>query len=165
MLTQREELAKKFMEEQFVPTIRDFFKLKAPSKYKLWGGNCCRQIAIFGAYFLSKSLTDYRFTVWDGNFEDMMEGRKVVYNHAWIYAVSKDKQRKLFIDMGRSLQENIFVEQSRNAYDNNLPGYNYIKELERTQLDWETMLATEIEYYTGIQSMELAKILESKFKQ
>ena len=163
MLTVREELTKTFMQEKFVPTIKELFKTKSPEKYKQWGENCCVQIAVFGTFFLSKMLMDYTFTVYEGIFHDKVKGRDVKYNHAWIYAVSSDKSRKLFIDMGRSMQENIFIEQDKNAYDNKIFGYEDIKEVKRTQLDWRRMLATETEYYTGLPSMEVAHLLENSF--
>lgn len=164
MLTKREELAKEFMEKRFLPSIKNIIESSAPEKFESWGGNCCRQVAIFGAYYLSNILMDYRFTVWDGVFEDVIDGRKVKYNHAWIYGISHGRERKLFIDLGRSKQENIFVEQRKNAYDKTIPGYENIVEVEREQLQWVTMIASQIEYFTGLSGNDLIDKINLKIE-
>ena len=164
MLTQEEQNAKIFLIDKFVPQIRGLFRDKNPSLYEFWGTNCCRQIAVFGADYMTEMLRDYKFEVWDGIFEDEVDGHPVKYNHAWIYGINKSNGRKLFIDVARNDRVPIFNIQKNNSYDRTVEGFSKIKEISRQKLNWNRMIKTEREYYTGMSGDILISKLNALLK-
>jgi hypothetical protein len=156
MLTTKEQSAKEFLEKLFVPKLHAILKSHSPEKYKRWEGNCCKQTAIFGAFFLSTNMKGYTITTWEGIFEDIEYNKPVKYNHAWIFAKEEATGRRLFIDMARLHRPNIFIEVTKNGYSKDIPGYEHIKEISRTQLNWVEQITKEVEYFSGLKGMDLA---------
>ena len=159
-LTKREEYVKKYTFELFIPTLHHTIKAFNEQEYKKWGGNTCRQSAILGAYFLNQWLPEYEWQVWDGNFTDIIRGKKYEFNHAWIYGENKQTGEGLFLDLSNVIKERLFFKTKDNVYPSYHEQYKNQKELNRVQLDWEKMLATDYEYYTKLHSMELANLLQ-----
>lgn len=73
-LTIKEEAVKYYMENKFVPALHKLVSSSAPAKYEQWGGNACRQTALFGKVYLDNLLPAYTWTVWDGIFDDVIAG-------------------------------------------------------------------------------------------
>jgi hypothetical protein len=145
----RVELAKRFMFNQFTPALHDLLQSADPHKYRQWGGNMCRQSAIFGAKILEEILPEYEWEVWDGMFSDQFRGEFVKYNHAWIYGKNKEKGKGLLVDLSRRHHERLFIETTQNKYPKNTPDYRHMKLISKEKLDYNHMIEREQEYYTG----------------
>lgn len=158
-LTKQEEYVKQYTFELFIPALHHVICLKNQAEYQKWGGNTCRQSAILGAYFMSQWLPQYDWQVWDGNFTDIIYGKKCEFNHAWIYGVHKETNYGLFLDLSNVVKERLFIKTRVNAYPKSHSQYKNQIELNRTQLDWRKMLSTDIEYYTKMHSLELAQLI------
>jgi hypothetical protein len=104
-------------------------------------------------------LSDYDWEAWDGEFDDVVYGNKVHYNHAWIYGKNKNGGDDLFVDLARQHQERIFREVKENKYPDDIPCYKDMVEVKREQIDWRSMLVHENEYYTGLLGIQLANII------
>jgi hypothetical protein len=154
VLTEKEEQVKDYMINKFVPTLHSIFKEKNPSEYKKWGGNACRQTAIYSAHALTELLPEYNWKVYDGIFKDKFQGRDVKYNHAWDYGVNKENNKKLFVDLGRIHTEPIFMDTNKNRYPSN-EEYKDLRLLNQEMLDWKYLLDNEIEYYTTYSKDEM----------
>jgi hypothetical protein len=160
MLTEREQLAKDFMENVFLAELHSILRKASPSKYKQWGGNACRQTAIFGTKFLESLLPEYRWTAWDGVFDDVIKGQKVTYNHAWVFGTNNKEGRRLLVDLARLYQERLFVIANSNSYPKDHQEYIDMKEVKRMPIDVESSM-NEVEYYTGRSGKEvLQKLIE-----
>jgi hypothetical protein len=146
MLTPKEQAAKEFMYTNFIPHLHAIIIEKNLPEYEKWGGNCCRQSAIIGAKMLEKLLPGYKFEVWDGWFKDVVRGREVEYNHAWIFGTSPDK-RRLLIDLSRIFHERLFIEVKHNQYPKT-GTYKFMREKRREKFNWKKMFDIEREYYT-----------------
>ncbi|QNR70477.1 hypothetical protein IAQ67_28625 (plasmid) [Paenibacillus peoriae] len=157
-LTPKEEAAKLFIEEKFTPALHQIIESRNPKEYKKWGGNACRQAAIFGYVFLSELLPNYKWTAWDGIFKDIVGGKEVEYNHAWLYGVDRENGRRLLVDASRNHHERLFMTVSGNRYPKDHPSYIHMKELKREKLDVADALRTD-EYYTRLPSMKFIELL------
>ena len=158
-LTNKEKKVRRYVFELFIPSLHQIIRSLNHSEYQRWGGNTCRQSAIFGAYFLDQWLPEYEWEVYDGNFTDVINGKEVAFNHAWIYGVSKNGGANLFLDLSNVLKERLFIKTNVNAYPKDHEEYKNQKEVSRVQLDWRNMVGTEREYYTRLQTQVLADLL------
>lgn len=147
MLTAREEEVKRIMEERFIPALHDFLERSNPSEYKKWQGNACRQTAVLAVPILEALLPEYKWTAWDGDFEDIVYGQKRTYNHAWVYGVNRKEGRRLLVDLSRIHHERLFMLVSSNKYPKDHPSYVNMVELRRQPLDVQEKLG-EVEYYS-----------------
>ncbi|WNW25099.1 hypothetical protein RS399_04070 [Bacillus inaquosorum] len=157
-LNQIELLTKNLMENLFVPTLHNILQKANPQAYKKWGGNACRQTAIFGAAILRHLLPEYTWTVWDGDFSDIVNGKKVKYNHAWIHGVNKKERKGLLIDLSRLYHERLFLPVTKNKYPKKHPSYQHMRLIRKKPMDIEECL-NDIEYYTGKSGHELLSII------
>jgi hypothetical protein len=159
--TEREKYVKNFMEREFVPKLHDLLKTANPFQYEKWGGNACRQTAIFGVKFLEKLLPTYLWEAWDGDFNDVVNGRKVQYNHAWIYGIDKSNNRKLLVDLSRLYHERLFLFVEDNKYPKDHPSYLYMNELKREKMDIKECMK-DLEFYTSERSTKVLEDLKVK---
>lgn len=148
MLNDKEIMAKEYMFEVFIPSIHELIKSRNSEEYEKWGGNCCRQSAIFGAVVLSEILPEYTWTVWDGVMDDVIRGKEVNYNHAWIFG--KCDGKRLLVDLSRQYQERLFIEVKVNGYPKDHPEYANMVITSREQLDWKKAFDDDLEYYTQL---------------
>lgn len=51
MLTKQELIAKDIMTNFIIPALNELIQEKNPKEYERWNKNCCRQTAVFGAFF------------------------------------------------------------------------------------------------------------------
>lgn len=153
-LNLRETSVKNLMFNLFTPALNFYLQTHNPEEYAIWQGNCCRQTAILGAMVLKVALPEYKWTAWDGDFDDVLMGKRVAYNHAWIFGINKKTGRALLVDLARLHKERLFVLTRTNAYPHNHPEYKNQVEIRRVQLDLqESMKGTE--YYTGLPSKQV----------
>lgn len=153
------ELEKNFMETIFVPALHKMIKSKNPTEYEKWQGNLCRQTAIFGALILSTINNDVDWQVWDGIFEDIYCGKRVTYNHAWIFGKDKNTGQRYLVDLSRNHKERLFIEVNSNRYPRDHEEYKDMREVSRNKLDWESMLS-EKEYFTNLDGKEFMNELQ-----
>jgi hypothetical protein len=158
-LTTHEQAIKAFMYNVFVPSLHNILKDANPQAYKQWGGNACRQTAIFGHHFLSGLLPDYEWTVWDGDFSDKLRGQRVQYNHAWNYGVDKKNNKALLVDLSRVNKERLFIPVKANKYPKNHEEYKDMKLIRKEKMDVAKRM-TEPEYYTMLDSVVLLNKLD-----
>lgn len=161
VVTEREKYVKNFMEREFVPVLHDLLKNANPLEYQKWGGNACRQTAIFGVKFLEKLLPTYSWEAWDGNFDDVVGSKKVQYNHAWIYGVEESTGKKLLIDLSRLYHERLFLFVEDNQYPKEHASYINMIELNRAKLDIKDCMKDH-EYYTMERSVKVLEDLKAK---
>ncbi len=147
----------RIMKNIFMPILKLMLKNSNPELFKKWGGNFCRQTAILGCHVLSKIAPEYQWEAWDGNFKDIIEATEVKYNHAWIYGLNK-LGHGMFIDLSRQHHENVFSKVKSNQRPPEIPGYDYMEELNRTKIDWKKSLEDK-EYYTGLTGLKLGEYL------
>jgi hypothetical protein len=159
-LTLIEDIAKDWMFNLFIPALHTLVSQNV-EKYKQWGGNTCRQSAVFGAYFLNRILPEYEWSVWDGDFNDVIKGVPVSYNHAWIFGVDRSNGRRLLVDLSRVLQERLFIVVKSNAYPKNLKDYKNMKEIRRERLNWVQMINEDCEYFTKLSGKEFIERLDT----
>jgi hypothetical protein len=158
MLTAKEGTVKEIMEERFIPALHSFLERSNPAEYKKWQGNACRQTAVFAVPILEALLPDYKWTAWDGDFEDIVYGREVTYNHAWVYGVNRKEGRRLLVDLSRIHHERLFIEVDSNKYPKDHPSYIHMKELRRKEMDVQEML-DDTEYYSRKPSRDILEYL------
>lgn len=161
-----ESALKAFMFNAFIPSVHQVIIDHAADKYKEWQGNCCRQIAVFGSYFIDKYVpSTYIVTAWDGEFDDVILDRPLHYNHAWIFVKDTITKRRLLIDLARTHKENLWIEVPNNRYPKDYQGYENMKETSREQIDWRRLIESETEFYTRLSSKEfINKLSERIFK-
>lgn len=152
-LNSQEQAAKEYIEYKFVPVLHEFLKSRNPKEYRRWGGNACKQTAIFGSLFLNELLPNYKWSVWEGLFKDIVKGREVTYNHAWIYGVDRQAGRRLLVDASRNHHERLFIVVGGNKYPKDHPSYLYMEEIERHKLDIQEALKDK-EYYTFLDTLD-----------
>ncbi len=157
-LTKKEELAKEIMFEHFIPVLHRTLENGNREKYATWNGNACRQSAILGVKILEILLPEYEWLVYDGQFQDIVLGNQCKYNHAWIFGVHKEEDRKLLVDLARKYQEQLFIVTERNSYPSWHEEYKDTIILRSEEMDVEKRLR-EKEFYTGIYGYRLLKII------
>lgn len=155
-----ERLSALFVDGVYLDDMREIFKKEAPEKFEEFQGNCCRQSAVFGAYFLNRLLPEYEWTVWDGIFEDdyFSPGIMRRYNHAWIFGKHKVTGKRILADFGAVHKEQLFLAVDHNAYPRD-GEYKNLIEISRERLDWEKMIQTEVEWFTQKPSMEVINMI------
>ena len=149
----QEEIVKEFMYNQFIPALHEVLSRGDKEKYAKWNGNCCRQTAIYGAYMLEKFLPSYNWKVWCGEMDDIVNGKEVHYDHAWIFG--SDGNKRLLVDLARNYRERLFMEVKTNSYPKDNEEYKNMVITSREQLDWKKMLKEDNEYYTGLKGEEI----------
>jgi hypothetical protein len=157
-LTIREDIAKDFMFRCFIPALHTLVSRNV-EKYKQWGGNTCRQSAVFGTHYLNMFLVEYEWTVWDGIFDDIIRGKSTRYNHAWIMGKDRNTGRRLLVDLSRVAHERLFIVVLANRYPKDHEDYKNMKEVSREQLDWRKMIEEDREYYTALSGEEFIQEL------
>jgi hypothetical protein len=153
MLQPKEQFAKVYMEEKFVPALHKLLSEANPSEYKKWGGNACRQTAIFGTILLQTLLPEYDWSAWDGIFDDIVYDKPVRYNHAWILGKHKEGGQRLLVDLSRLHHERLFMFVDANRYPKDHPSYEHMKEVSREKINVIESLK-DIEYYTKLHAPE-----------
>jgi hypothetical protein len=162
-LTSKEQQAKDFMFGLFVPAIHKVLSTANPAAYRQWGGNTCRQSAIFGAKFLETLLPEYDWEVWDGNFSDRLEGRGFVkYNHAWNFGRNNETGRGLLVDLSRVDRERLFLPVKANKYPKNHPEYKNMKLINKVKLPHDWHIENEDEYYTMVRGTEVLNRIQKE---
>lgn len=154
-LNTKEQQVKIFMFNRVVPAIHKVLKDGNPNLYQQWGGNTCRQSAVFGVKFLEELLPEYDWTVWDGDFGDKIRGQHTKYNHAWIYGIHKETKKGLLVDLSRVDRERLFLPTTSNKYPKDHPEYKEMRLIQKTKLDYNQMIEDDIEYYTQLPSTEV----------
>jgi len=158
-LTDKEKQVKALMEGSFVPALHKVLSNANPKEYQRWNGNACRQTAILGVQLLRQFLPNYEWTVWDGDFSDILEGRKVKYNHAWVHGVDKQAKKGLLVDLSRNHHERLFIEVSENKYPRNNPTYKHMRLINKIRID-DLKEMQDLEYFTALPSMQvLAQVI------
>lgn len=142
------ELLERQMQEIFKPSLKQVLFLANPTEFERWQGNHCRQSALIGAYVLNRLAPQYKWAVWDGEFDDIIYGKPYRYRHAWIYGESLNGDKDIFVDLSRQHHQCLFVEVTENKYPDGY-GYDDMKELKREQIDWQNFIA-QPEYYTNV---------------
>jgi hypothetical protein len=160
-LTTKEQEIKKIMEEVFVPVLHDILSKANPKEYEKWQGNACRQTALFSAKLLQEFLPEYQWSVWDGNFNDLILGQQRHFDHAWVYGVNRSEGRRLLVDLARVHQERLFVITGGNHYPKDHPEYVHLTELSRRKINIDEMMGIE-EHYTQMNSNDLLKLIQTK---
>lgn len=158
MLNQKEQEAKDYMFNMFIPTLHEMVKEYAPDKYEFWNGNLCRQTAFAGTVFLREVLPEYDWQAWEGDFEDIVDGKNCRYEHAWIFGKHKETGKRLFLDLSHNYKERLFIETKVNAYPKDSEEHKDMKCLSRKRLDIDVMLALE-EYNTNLVGAEFMREL------
>lgn len=160
MLSKEEERAKLFMYNSFIGALQEILQEKGnKEKYEKWQGNCCRQTAIYGACILEQLLPQYDWKVWQGEMTDVVYGKEVEYDHAWIFGRNRDK--RLLVDLSRDYRERVFEEVKTNSYPKT-EAWKDMKILKREQLDWKKLLKEEREFYTGMTGEEIMKEISKR---
>lgn len=163
MLSTQEQNVKTFMETVFIPALHKLLSDANPVAYKEWGGNACRQTAVYGYLLLTEMLPEYKWTAWDGVFTDVVYGKPVQYNHAWLHGVNKVNGKRLLVDMSRLHHERLFIEVNSNKYPNTHPSYENMVEVSREKLDIQDCLQSP-EYYTGLYFREFMEKLQTTMR-
>lgn len=139
MLSKKEVEAREYMFNVFVPTLHEMIKEHAPDKYEMWHGNLCRQTAFAGTVFLQSVLPEYDWQAWEGEFEDVFQGRPCRYEHAWIFGKHLETGKRLFLDLSHNHKERLFIETKVNAYPKDSEEHKHMKCLNRKRLDINEM--------------------------
>lgn len=164
-LTRKEKECRDYMMNVFIPTLHEMVEEINPDEYHKWNRNLCRQTAVFASTFLNRAYPEYDWQAWEGDFEDVVGGREVRYEHAWIFAKEKEGNRRLFLDLSHNLKERLFIVTKVNGYPKDSEEHKHMKCLSRKRLDVQRMLF-DTEYLTkmtGHQIMiELNKRLVTK---
>jgi hypothetical protein len=162
-LTNEEQRVKVVMEGMFIPALHDVLKKANPAEYDKWKGNACRQTAVFGTWYLRHVLPRYTWTAWDGLFDDIVYGKQVQYNHAWIIGRLAAGNLRVLVDMSRQHHERLFIPVESNAYPKNHPEYLNTKILERYPIDMQTSMS-EDEYYTKLPSLTVYAMIVKRME-
>jgi hypothetical protein len=149
------------MEEGFTPALHSILQEANPKEYEKWQGNACRQAAILSIPMLRELLPNYTWAAWDGWFDDIVHGKNVHYNHAWVYGRDKETGRKLLVDLARQHHERLFVLVDSNRYPKDHPEYVNMKEVRRERLDIDNNLR-DIEYYTKLKGYQLLQLVRER---
>lgn len=144
----------KIMLTSFYDTLAEILSKGTQNDFKLWGGNCCRQSAIISAEILSQTLPYFKWTTWEAEFNDVINGKEYTYEHAWTYGTYGDTM--ILVDLSRVHQERLFISVDANKYPKDHPFYKDMKEVSRKQLHWRKMIYDE-EYFTGVPAMFIAE--------
>lgn len=158
-LEKEEEIARDFIFNEFVPALHDVFRTANPDAYYAWGQNCCRQAAVFGTVYLKELLPNYKWYAYDGEFKDLINGKEVYYNHAWIFGVDREKHRRLFVDPSRKIQEQLFFVTDENKYPIDHPDYKYTVIVKSYKMNLKARLK-DLEYFTKLGARKVLKLVD-----
>lgn len=146
-LTVKEKECRDYMMNVFVPTLHEMVEEINPQEYHRWSKNLCRQTAVFASTFLNRCYGEYDWQAWEGDFEDIVNGKQVRYEHAWIFGKHKESGRRLFLDLSNNVKERLFIVTGVNGYPKDSEEHKNMKCLSRKRLDVESML-NDTEYLT-----------------
>lgn len=134
------------------PVIKSYYEGINPELMAHWQGNCCKQTAVIIANMLNDSLDKEHFKVFafEGIFEDFFNGKKVSYNHCWVFVKNtKNSEKSLFIDVARTHKPNIVMFKKNWEYPKKMLGYLDQKTISFEKIDYESDILMD-EYFTGI---------------
>ena len=157
-----EAKTKDFMFDVFVPALHGILKTSDPEAYEAYHGNCCRQTAVMGCLILRQLMPNKEWRVYEGAFDDIVQGRSVHYEHAWIYGAPSTFGDNWLVDLSRTVQERLFIVSAKNAYPSTHPDYRYMQCIQTKEIVLNGPLLYEVrEFYTKLRGFELyARILE-----
>lgn len=160
-LNQKELECRAFMFNIFIPALHEMVEEINPTEYHKWGGNLCRQTAVFASHFLNKTFQEYDWQGWEGDFEDVVHGQPCRYEHAWVFGKSKTGSRRLFLDLAHNHKERLFVATKVNAYPKNSEAHKDMVCLSRKKLNVQEMY-NDIEHHTGLCGEEFMSELSKR---
>ncbi len=163
-LTFEEQRVKVVMENLFVPALHAVLRESNPVMYDQWQGNACRQTAVLGSVYLKYALPNYTWTAWDGEFKDVVLGKEVRYNHAWIFGRNRQDNKRILADLSRQHHERLFIPVDSNKYPKDHPEYLHMQELERTLIDVPEHMQ-EVEFYSQLPSSKLYEKVINKMNE
>ncbi|GAB6431319.1 hypothetical protein bcgnr5378_08160 [Bacillus cereus] len=163
MLTEKEQAIGDYLQKTFIPFLHTELQKGNPMEYRRWGGNACRQTAIFGQVLLEEVLPEYEWTAWDGNFTDSRNGERIKYNHAWVHGKHKTERRGVLVDLARLDKERLFISVKENKYPRNHPEYKNTRLLNKETLNVKEKLE-EQEYYTNVKGTDLLQTIKQKMR-
>ena len=138
-----------------------------PLRFRQWQGNCCLQTSIAVNYLLTERLRlmGYKeIQSWEGQFTDVIFGKHVQYNHAWVYCEHESEPGlNLLIDISRNHKECLVVFAEKNEYPSH-PDYDDMVTLSRERLN-VTRLMQKPEYYTGLRGKEFISLVKLKLNE
>ena len=149
-LTEDEEIARNNMIYLFNPCLKLLLAETNGEIFKQWGYNCCRQTAILGAAIIHNYISGYETSVYEINYDDILNGKKVNYEHCIIMADKDD--RRLMIDLSRTSKPLVFAVIPKGTYDYpDYPAYRHLKRNQMKKLDWQSWVTRGMyEYITGL---------------
>ena len=133
------------------PTIKEYYASKAKKLMDDWQGNCCAQTAVVVANIMHSSIAKLGYTIkaYHGDFEDLVKGNIIEYNHCWVYCKhATDPDKSIFIDIGRTSKPCLVMFRKTNSYDKTIPEYRYQYVTKLQEIDYKASLQ-EIEYFTS----------------
>lgn len=114
--------------------------------FREYAYNSCRQTAIFSAVYLQNALPAM-CTVYEGTFSDIINGRKVDYEHAFV--IASFKKRELLVDISRTQRKLLFCITKGVRYPK-VKGYEDAELLSYKKLDFHELFASrQPEFLTG----------------
>lgn len=170
-LNEDEKRVKSFLESVFIPSLHEILQSKDPAKYAIYQGAACRQTATIGYFYVKELLPEYEWEAWEADFKDVIMGKPVNYDHAWLYGKSKSRKNKdLLVDLARNNQERLFIKTNKNQYPTDHPEYkdtvilskkrmNPVKNLEIVEFYTEDVgkkLLKEVEFRCAMKTLALA---------
>jgi len=166
--------------------IPAYFLIRNKPMFEGWHYNACNQTALITGYFLNTllhspgyfnsnpfngSLTGSHFEIelYEGLFKEPYMPKE--YNHAYVYAHQTEDEFKnsltaeqaysFFIDVARISNPTVFAAGINLASTPEAYSSNY-KLLATKRLDFEAMLFSQKEYYTGKTGIEICQEINQK---
>jgi hypothetical protein len=144
---------KEFLIDVMKPSIREYLHFVNPDGMENWQYNCCRQTSLITNWYLREWLLENKsgyieIQSWVGKFQDVIDGRGILYDHAWIYCIHEDPRKNLLIDIARNHKPCLCIFTPVNEYPRNFRGYEYMVCVEKKRLNEES-LWTYPEHFTG----------------
>lgn len=144
----------------FIETAKIVFREMAPSKFMMYGGNCCRQSAFLCHMYLSKHIPEYKWEICESNFKSVSSA----FEHSWCFGYKDDKTDGIFVDLAYSngMMDNFLFEGS-NDFPGDISlidaGCREIKTMRKT-MPIRFYLESD-EFYTGLNGAELFDSISS----
>lgn len=160
-LSDREVAVSQFLNSLIMPALAQILEAGNAEEFMRYGKNKCRQGAFICKAFLDELLPHYSWTIYDGIFEDIIDGKTQVYNHAYVFGspIKPYTGKRILCDMTRTTHNNLFVKRNTNSYK----GINSYDNMTRKQImpmDFEEMKQVR-EYFTNIQGWQLIDALKA----
>lgn len=136
-LTEEELTARDNMIYLFNPCLKTFIAKVNGEMFKQWNFNCCRQTAIIGSAMIVPYLPGYDIKAYEINYDDIIDGHEVNYEHCVIIA-QKDA-RRLIIDIARTSKPLVFALIPEESFD--YPEYPAYKDVKRNwveEINWKS---------------------------